>query len=107
VKVNVTNTGTMKGDEVVQLYLTDEKASTPRPIVQLEGFNRVYLQPGQTKTVEFDLIPRQFSMIDKNEERVIEPGEFTVYVGGGQPGKKSAVTVSGKIRLTGDKVNIK
>ena len=106
VKVNVTNTGDVEGDEVVQLYLSDEKASTPRPIVQLEGFNRIHLQPGETKTVEFELTPRQFSMIDKNDERMIEPGNFTVYVGGGQPGKKGAVTVSEKIKLTGDKVKI-
>jgi beta-glucosidase len=107
VKVNVTNTGNMAGDEVVQLYLTDEEASTPRPIVQLEGFNRIHLQPGETKTVEFELTSRQFSLIDNNEKRVIEPGEFTVYVGGGQPGKKGAVTVSEKIRLTGETIEIK
>jgi beta-glucosidase len=106
VKVNVTNSGNMEGDEVVQLYLTDEEASTPRPKVQLEGFTRIHLQPGETKTVEFELTPRQFSMIDTDENRVIEPGDFTVYVGGGQPGKKGAVTVSEKIRLTGNKVKI-
>jgi len=106
VKVTVTNTGNMEGDEVVQLYLTDEKASTPRPIVQLEGFNRIHLQPGETKTVEFELTPRQFSMIDEDEKRVIEPGDFTVYVGGGQPGAKGTTFVSGKVRLMGDEINI-
>ena len=53
VTVRVTNTGKMAGDEVVQLYITDEKASTPRPLRQLEGFKRVHLNAGESRTVEF------------------------------------------------------
>ncbi|HDR51766.1 MAG TPA: glycoside hydrolase family 3 protein [Mariniphaga anaerophila] len=101
VKVNVTNTGKLAGDEVVQLYLKDEEASTPRPLIQLEGFERIHLQPGESKTVEFELQPRQFSLIGPDEIRIIEPGWFTVSVGGGQPGAKGAVSVSEKINLTG------
>ncbi len=78
VKVTVTNTGKVEGDEVVQLYLTDEKASTPRPIRQLEGFSRINLKPGESKVVEFNLEPRQFSIINNKSKRVIEPGYFTV-----------------------------
>jgi beta-glucosidase len=101
VKVTVSNTGKMAGDEVVQLYLKDEEASTQRPIVQLEGFERIHLQPGESKVVEFILSPRQFSMIGKDEKRVIEPGTFVVSVGGGQPGKKVSNSVSKEIKLTG------
>ena len=84
--VKVTNTGSRAGDEVVQLYLTDEEASTPRPLVQLEGFERIHLKPGESKTVSFTLNPEQLSLINEYSERVIEPGVFRVYIGGTQPG---------------------
>jgi beta-glucosidase len=106
VKVKVTNTGKMAGDEVVQLYLKDEQATTPRPQVQLEGFDRVHLKAGESKTVEFEISPRQFSLIDNNNNRVIEPGYFAVSVGGGQPDAKGTTTVSGRINLTGAVVNV-
>jgi beta-glucosidase len=107
VSVTVTNTGRTEGDEVVQLYLTDEKASTPRPIRQLEGFRRITLKPGETRVVEFSLEPRQFSIINKKERRVIEPGYFTITVGGKQPGfsgyldPKFTQVLTGRIRITG------
>lgn len=106
VQVTVTNSGSMAGDEVVQLYLKDEEASTPRPIVQLEAFKRIHLDAGESKTVEFELESRQFSMIGKNDKRVIESGWFTVYVGGGQPSDKNAKAVSSRIRLTGNDLEI-
>ena len=101
VSVKVKNTGEKDGEEVVQLYLKDDIASTPRPIHQLEGFKRVFLKAGETKTVEFELNPRQFSMIGENDQRVIEAGDFTIFVGGGQPGVKRSGTISGRIQLTG------
>lgn len=107
VSVDVTNTGNQDGDEVVQLYLTDEKASTPRPIRQLEGFQRIHLKKGETKTVQFKLEPRQLSMINKKDQRVIEPGWFTVSVGGEQPGfegrldAKSTDTIDGRFAVKG------
>lgn len=110
VKVKVTNTGKVEGDEVVQLYLTDEKATTPRPVRQLEGFSRISLKPGESKVVEFALEPRQFSIINKKNKRVIEPGYFSITVGGKQPGFSGYLdpqftnVVSGRIRLTGKEV---
>ncbi|MBK7628597.1 MAG: glycoside hydrolase family 3 C-terminal domain-containing protein [Bacteroidales bacterium] len=110
VKVTVTNTGKVTGDEVVQLYLTDEKASTPRPVRQLEGFQRVTLKPGESRDVEFALDPRQFSIINNKDKRVIEPGYFTLSVGGKQPGFKGYLdpqftqVLTGRIRLTGKEV---
>jgi beta-glucosidase len=112
VKVNVTNTGKLTGDEVVELYLTDEKASTPRPIRQLEGFTRISLKPGESKVVELKLEPRQFSIINDKEKRVIEPGYFTISVGGKQPGFKGYLdpqftqVLTGRIRLTGKEVQL-
>ncbi len=106
VNVKVTNTGKKAGEEVVQLYLKDEKASTPRPKVQLEGFKRIHLNAGESKIVEFEITPRQFSMIGDNEKRVIENGWFTIYTGGGQPGVKNANAVSARIQLTGKNTEI-
>ncbi len=110
VSVNVTNTGKLAGDEVVQLYITDKKGTTSRPIRQLEGFKRIYLKAGESKTVEFTLTPRQLSMIDKKSQRVIEPGTFDVYVGGEQPGfngdndASSTEVIKGSFKVTGRQV---
>ena len=110
VKVTVTNTGNIAGDEVVELYLTDEKASTPRPVHQLEGFSRVSLKPGESKNVELKLAPRQFSIINNKDKRVIEPGYFTITVGGKQPGFKGYLdpqftqVLTGRLKLTGKEV---
>ena len=110
VKVTVTNTGKVPGDEVVELYLTEEKASTPRPIRQLEGFTRVSLNPGESKVIELKLDPRQFSIINNKSKRVIEPGNFTISVGGKQPGFKGYLdpqftqVLTARIRLTGKEV---
>ena len=110
VKVTVTNVGRVAGDEVVQLYLNDEKATTPRPIRQLEGFERVSLDPGEREEVEFTLGPRQFSIINNQDKRVIEPGYFTISVGGKQPGFKGYLdpqftqVLTGRLRLTGKAV---
>jgi beta-glucosidase len=107
VKVTVTNSGKVSGEEVVQLYLTDEKASTPRPLRQLEGFRRIMLQAGESREVEFTLEPRQFSIINNKDKRVIEPGYFTIAAGGKQPGFKGnpdpqfTQVLTGRIRLTG------
>lgn len=86
VSVHVTNSGRRQGDEVVQLYVTDLKASVPVAIRSLEGFKRITLGPGESQDVEFTLTPRQFSLIDANDNRVVEPGEFEIAVGGKQPG---------------------
>lgn len=89
ISVQVTNIGDMSGDEVVQLYLTDTKASTPRPITQLEGFERIHLKKGENRQVEFTLTPRQLSLINKQTKRVVESGDFVVYLGGEQPNLSS------------------
>ena len=100
ITAEVSNIGDRDGEEVVELYLKDEKASTPRPIVQLEGFERISLKKGETKTVHFTITPRQLSMINNKKQLVVEPGKFTVSIGGKQP-DGSADILTGRIKITG------
>jgi len=86
VTVRVRNTGPRDGDEVVQLYVRDVEASVPVPRVALAGFRRVHLRKGQEKKVEFIVRPEQLALIDAQGRRVVEPGAFELFVGGGQPG---------------------
>lgn len=87
VSVDVKNTGKRAGDEVVQLYIRDVESSVPVPRLHLEGFKRIHLTPGQTKTVKFRLKRDQFACYDDAGQPFIEPGKFEITVGGGQPGK--------------------
>jgi len=102
----VQNTGARAGDEVVQLYLTDKSASVPVPIRALAGVQRVFLKPGEKRTVSFKLSPTQMSVIDDHGKRVVEPGEFTVSIGGGQPGVNGGSVVTGSFFITGKTVAI-
>ncbi|HEY4904422.1 MAG TPA: CIA30 family protein [Candidatus Sulfotelmatobacter sp.] len=79
--VDVTNTGSREGDEVPQLYIHQKIASVTRPVMQLEGFQRVTLKPGEKKTVEFTITPDMLSMLNVDMHRVVEPGIFEVMVG--------------------------
>ncbi len=81
VQVEVKNTGKVKGDEVVQLYIKDKLSSVTTYESQLRGFERVSLEPGQSKTVKFRLTPDDLSLYDRNMNYVVEPGEFEVRVG--------------------------
>lgn len=93
VSVDVQNRGSMTGDEVVQLYLSDIEASVAVPIRQLQGIQRISLEPGQKKTVSFTITPRQMALIDNDGKCVLEPGLFQVSVGGFQPdGRSQALT---------------
>jgi beta-glucosidase len=109
ISVNVKNTGKMDGEEVVQLYIHQEQASVPVPVRSLAGVKRVFLKTGETKTVEFILKPEQFSLIDKNFNRIIEPGKFLISTGGRQPQDKISENKSFEqveIILTGRQYNI-
>ena len=83
--VSVKNAGQVPGAEVVQLYISDMEASTRVPNITLEGFQKIYLEPGEQKTVEFQIKPEQLAIINEMGEKVIEPGSFKVYAGGKQP----------------------
>jgi len=82
VSVDVTNSGAVRGDEVVQLYIRDEVSSVTRPVKELRGFRRITLNPGETKSVEFTLGPEELSFLNRDMHRVVEPGTFTIMVGG-------------------------
>lgn len=80
--IPVTNTGTMEGAEVVQIYISDNKASELRPEKELKAFSKVKLNPGETQNVEFDLAISEWAFFsDKTKEWTIEPGKFTIQIG--------------------------
>jgi beta-glucosidase len=81
VNVDVTNTGKRAGDEVVQLYVRDDEASVTRPVIELKRFQRVMLQPGERKTVTFELTPDDLALYNVKMKRVVEPGTFTISSG--------------------------
>ena len=82
VSADVTNTGGRAGAEVVQLYIGDKLSSLPRPVKELKGFEKVYLAPGQSRTVTFEIDPGMLACYDDAKGAwVAEPGEFPAYVG--------------------------
>jgi beta-glucosidase len=81
VSVDVENTGKRAGDEVVQLYIRDTAASVTRPVKELKGFQRLALQPGEKRRVEFVLPAEQLGFWNRQMRFTVEPGEFKVMVG--------------------------
>ncbi len=82
ITVPIKNTGERAGKEVVQLYIGDDKASVSRPRKELKGFEKVYLQPGETKTVEFTITHRDLCFwSEQDHEWRVEKGRFTAYIG--------------------------
>lgn len=82
VSVNVKNTGSREGSEIVQLYIADKKSSLPRPVKELKGFRKVKLAPGEEKTVSFTVDKTALSFFDdKKHQWVAEPGKFEAIVG--------------------------
>ena len=77
----VTNVGARSGDEVVQLYVRDVLASVARPVMELRGFQRVSLKPGESREVTFSLGRDDLKMLDRDMRWVVEPGTFRVLVG--------------------------
>jgi beta-glucosidase len=79
--VDVTNIGNREGDEVAQMYIHQRVASVTRPVLELRGFERITLKPGETATVEFGLTPEALSLLNEDMHRVVEPGTFDIMVG--------------------------
>jgi beta-glucosidase len=79
--VKVTNTGSVKGEEVVQMYIKDQVSSVTRPIMELKGFKKISLLPGESKTVEFSIDPSKLAFYDLHMNYVVEPGFFDIMVG--------------------------
>jgi beta-glucosidase len=82
VSVTVKNTGSRRGAEVVQLYIRDDYSSVTRPVKELKGFRKVWLDAGQSQTVSFTITPEMLSFYDTNMKWIVEPGDFTIMTGG-------------------------
>ena len=82
VSVSVRNTGEVAGAEVVQLYISDPESSVERPAKELKGFKKVFLQPGESKTITFEIPDSALSFFDAEQHKwVLEPGEFIAHIG--------------------------
>ena len=81
VSADIKNTGKIRGDEVVQLYIRDVNSSLTVPVKELKGFTKISLQPGEKKSVKFRLTHDDLSLINRNMESVVEPGSFEVMIG--------------------------
>ena len=79
--VEVKNTGSREGEEVVQMYIRDLVSSVTRPVKELKGFTRVALRPGESRRVTMIIGPDQLAFTNVRKERVVEPGEFAIMVG--------------------------
>lgn len=103
--VEVTNTGNMDGDEVVQLYVSLPNSKLKKPIRSLQGFKRVHLAKGKSQIVEFKLYPAQFAARNLNNVPIVETGKVLVSIGGKQPDEISIASkkvVEAEVDLNGD-----
>ena len=93
VSLKVTNTGKRAGDEVVQLYIRDVLSSVTTYEKNLAGFERIHLNPGETKTVSFSIDRKQLELLDKHMEWTVEPGEFVLMAGASSEGIRQSVVL--------------
>lgn len=92
IKIPVTNIGKRGGAEVVQLYISDKKSSLPRPVKELKGFEKIYLEPGQTQTVEFNITPDKLAFFnDAKHQWQVEAGDFEALIGASSTDIKQTV----------------
>src|ERR1700749_1208646 len=91
VSVQVRNTGALDGDETVEIYLVPKAVANhpPAPLRALVGFQKVHLRKDETKTVQIAIAPRQLSLVAADGSRSVQPGEYDLYIGGGQPAQKA------------------
>ena len=82
VSADLTNTGDVAATEVAQLYVRDLVGEVTRPVRELKGFKRVHVEPGQTLRVEFELSSDDLAFYGRNNELIVQPGEFHAWVGG-------------------------
>jgi beta-glucosidase len=102
VGVTVANTGSRAGDEVVQLYARDEQALVARPVLELRGFRRVRLAPGERQVVTFILHGEQFAYTGPNYQRIIEPGTIRLFVGT----SSADLPLEGSVELVGPTIEL-
>jgi beta-glucosidase len=102
VSLEVINTGSQTGDEVVQLYVQNARASVTRPVKELKGFKRVTLEPGQTRTVTFTLAANQLGFYDRQLNFVVEPGVIEIMVGS----SAEEIHLTGEFTITGETTGV-
>lgn len=102
IAVDVTNAGAVAGDEVVQLYTHTLHASVTRPVKELRGFMRLTLQPGETRTVTFELAVNQLAYYGRDMRLVVEPGPVDIMIGA----SSDDIRLSGRIEITGDTARV-
>jgi beta-glucosidase len=90
-EAEVSNTGKLAGDEVVEIYLTGPQGNGA-PLREMRSFERVHLAPGESKHVSFMLDPARLSEVDPNGKRAVQPGSYSLFLGGGQPNAAPGVT---------------
>jgi beta-glucosidase len=81
VLIDVTNTGNRAGSEVVQMYIRDLFSTVTRPVKELRGFKKIWLEPNESKAVVFDILPEHLAFTNIEKEYVVEPGDFEIKVG--------------------------
>ncbi len=94
--VEVSNTGSVEGEEVVQLYIHDLVGSLTRPVKELKGFEKISLKPGETKTVKFKIGNKELQYYTANNKWEVEPGDFDLWIGGSSADGKKASFEIGK-----------
>ena len=99
VSVEVKNTGALAGDEVVQLYVSHE-GKVDAATRTLVGFERIHLNAGETKTLTYNISPKQYALIGADGNTLLEPGALTISVGGKQPGFKGVADTATSNVLT-------
>ncbi len=99
VAATVRNVSERASDEVIQLYVRDLEASCRVPHHELRGFRRLHLLPGESRAIEFELTPKDLSLIDEAGQRWLEPGRFLIFIGGSQPDARS-VELMGRTPLS-------
>jgi beta-glucosidase len=89
VEATITNTGDVAAEEVVQLYIRDLEASVKVPLQSLKEFKRVKVEPGASVPVQFEITPDMLKLVNEEGERVLEPGQFEIIIGGSAPIQRS------------------
>jgi len=102
ISAEIVNEGARAGEEVVQLYLHDEVASVTRPVLELRGFARVALAPGERRRLSFELHASQLAFHDAGMARVVEPGAIEVLLGA----SSADVRLRGRFEIKGDRREI-
>ena len=106
ISVEVQNTGTLGGDEVVEVYVKNLSAAGTVPIHSLQSLRRIHLDAGERRTVAFRLMPKQFAIINADANREVDEGEYEIAVGGVQPGTISPTSdiILQKMKIVGNPV---